>query len=314
MSDLMKIEQGYCVNCGENNFKKIHSGKDRLHGLPGEFSLDQCCSCGLHTVHPRLSLTESAKYYPSNYISYPIAPEDEKSFFSRWDRIYGRNKRCREILKRVGPGGRVLDIGCATGIFLSGMQKKGWECYGLEPSEYAAQYAHNRFGLEIFNGYLDDAPYPENFFDLITLWDVLEHLPDPAASLKKIQRLLKPGGWLVLSLPNTKAWECVWFGKYWVGWDVPRHYNIFSPDTIIQFLNKCDFITREIASFTGRHGAMVISLEFLLNDQPFKAQWKKLFLDIMRSIPVRIITYPYYSIADLLNRSSVMNIFAQQKI
>ncbi|HQF61512.1 MAG TPA: class I SAM-dependent methyltransferase [Anaerolineaceae bacterium] len=311
MSDSISVIPGNCVNCGGCHFKKLHPGRDRLHRLPGEFSVDECLSCGLITVHPRLSLEESSKYYPSDYVSYPVAVEDEKSRFRRWDRWYGREKRCRAIIKRVGSPGRVLDIGCATGIFLSGMRQHGWECYGIEPSEFAANYARRRFDLEVFQGYLENAPFPLGHFDLITLWDVLEHLPDPVTSLAQIRQLLKPDGWLVLSLPNASAWERRWFGEYWVGWDVPRHYNTFEPRTIKHLLEKCGFSIREIASFTGRHGAMLISLEFLLADKKISPRAKTIILRLMRSIVARAFTLPFYGLADALNRSSVMNVFAQ---
>lgn len=300
-----------CVICGGTRFVKVFQGRDRLHGLPGEFTLGECKTCGLLTVHPRLSREESANYYPDDYISYPQAIEDEPSWFRRLDRGYGIRKRCQPILKRVRTPGKILDIGCATGVFLNGMRRYGWDCYGVEPSAHAAEYARNRFGLNITNGYLDDIEFPEGYFDVITLWDVVEHLPDPLQSLKKIRYLLKPGGWLVLSLPNTLAWERYWFKEYWAGWDIPRHYNMFSPQTIGLLLKKCDFKTMEIKSFTGRHGALVISISFLLSDSRLSLRAKKTILDILQSFPLRVLTLPFYMVADAFNRSTIMTVFAQ---
>lgn len=305
--------QDACVICGGVEYTTLYPARDRLHGIPGEFKLDECVSCGLITVHPRLSRKDSEKYYPSDYISFPLAIEDEKSWIRRVDRKYGLEKRCQAIIKRTNSPGRILDIGCATGIFLSGMKKHGWECYGIEPSGYAANYANKRFQINIFHGYLEESNFPAAFFDVITLWDVLEHLQDPVASLEHIHRLLKPGGMLVASLPNANAWERTWFGENWIGWDVPRHYNIFTPKTINLLLSKCNFETKEITSFTGRHGALVLSVGFLLSDKNISPRNTQIILTILRSFLARAVTYPFYALADALNKSSIMCVFAKTK-
>lgn len=308
MPDNEKI----CVYCGSKEFRTLHPGRDRLHGLEGKFSVDSCAACGLISVHPRLTLAEVDKYYPTNYVSYPTAIEDEKSWLKRMDRTYGREKRCHAVMKRCGNTGRILDIGCATGIFLHGMKQHGWECYGIEPSAFAAQYAHERFQLNVFQGYLEESSFPEASFDVVSMWDVLEHVADPASTLAQIARLLKPDGWLVLTMPNADAWERHIFGENWVGWDVPRHFNIFTPKTITNQLNPSNFAVREIVSFTGRHGALVLSVQFCLADKNIPGWLKTGLIKVMQSLVMRAFTYPFYIVADRLNRSSIMTIFAQR--
>jgi 2-polyprenyl-3-methyl-5-hydroxy-6-metoxy-1,4-benzoquinol methylase len=301
-----------CIQCGCTDFITLHTGSDYLYGNQGVFSIDQCLKCQLITIHPRLSAEESEKYYPEHYLSFPIAVEDEKSKFKKIDRWYGREKKCQEIIKRTSKPGRILDIGCATGIFLSGMKLHGWECYGVEPSGFAAKYAKERFQMDVYNGYLEDAKYPDNFFDVVTLWDVLEHISDPINALLKISKILKPDGLLVINLPNAASWERFIFGKYWVGWDIPRHYTFFTPQTIRALLKQMNFSVNEIMSFTSGHGALVLSISFMLTGEKVDPWIKKTTLWMLKSYIARIITYPGYRLMQKWNKSSFMTIFAQK--
>jgi 2-polyprenyl-3-methyl-5-hydroxy-6-metoxy-1,4-benzoquinol methylase len=101
--------------------------------------------------------------------------------------------------------GSLLDIGCATGSFLSLARAKGWECRGVEVSAFAAARARERTGCEIFCGKLEDAPFGNGAFDVITMWDLLEHLPDPRRGLEKARALLKPTGLLLVNTPNENS-------------------------------------------------------------------------------------------------------------
>jgi SAM-dependent methyltransferase len=103
------------------------------------------------------------------------------------------------------PPGPLLDIGCATGSFLSLAKARGWDCRGVEVSAFAAARAREKTGCEIFCGKLEDAPYPEGGFEAITMWDLLEHLPLPLQGLEKAHRLLKPSGLLLVNTPNENS-------------------------------------------------------------------------------------------------------------
>ena len=299
-----------CKNCGSLNFEYLYPGMDRLHGFDGEFSVEICQQCELIAVHPQLSQAEMEKYYPTDYVSFPIAAEDEESWLRRLDRTYGIDRRCKVVNHRVKQPGTILDIGCATGNFLNRMQQYGWACFGIEPSEYAANYAKQRFNLQVIHGYLTNNLYPDHYFDVITLWDVFEHLPQPRNDLSILKDLLKPGGLLIITTPNAEAWGRRLFGQYWVGWDVPRHYHVFSPLTIQDMLRKSSFDTQEIISFTGRHGAFVLSCQFYLFDKRIPQWAKKIILSILRSLPLRIAAQPFFLLAEELNRSSTMTVIA----
>ncbi len=108
-----------------------------------------------------------------------------------------------EILETHAPAkGALLDVGCAMGVFLNMAQKRGWRPSGVEISSYAVQRAREQYELSITQGTLQNAAFPENHFDVVTLWDVLEHLRDPLACLVEIRRILKPGGLLMTQTLN----------------------------------------------------------------------------------------------------------------
>ena len=101
------------------------------------------------------------------------------------------------------------------------------EAYGVEPDEYSSRIAIEKYHLNVFHGNLDQASYSTSSFDAITLWDVLEHLPDPSSTLQEIKGFLKPDGILVLRVPNYDSCDARLFGFAWSGLDVPRHFMSF---------------------------------------------------------------------------------------
>ncbi len=301
-----------CSLCGSTGQKVLFTGGDLLHGAPGTFRLVECSACGQIYLTPRPEAHELDRYYPSDYISYPIAIDDEPSAYRRWDRAYGVHKRCREVIRRAGGPGRLLDVGCATGIFLHAMQRRGWEACGVEPSAYAAQYARSRLNLDVVQGFLEDAAFPGENFDLVTMWDVLEHVPDPGATLAEVSRVLKPGGWLVLSLPNPESWERALFGRCWAGWDVPRHFHLFTRRVLARQLERAGLRLEEVTSFTGRHGVLVLNVQFWMRERNVAPQTQKLVTGLLRSLPARLLTWPAYNLLDRLNKSSIMVVFARK--
>jgi len=135
----------------------------------------------------------------------------------------------------------LLDIGCSTGIFLSTAQQAGWNVTGLEPSRWAAHLASGRLsGTKIVVSTLDEADFPAENFDVITLWDVIEHLPYPSEVLLSIHRWLKPSGWLFLNTPNIASIPSRALGARWMLL-LREHIWYFSPQTLQMLLAKCGF-------------------------------------------------------------------------
>ncbi|HSU55765.1 MAG TPA: class I SAM-dependent methyltransferase [Candidatus Dormibacteraeota bacterium] len=138
--------------------------------------------------------------------------------------------------------GRVLDVGCGRGWLLQQFRKAGWDVHGTELSEQAARYGREALGLPIETGSLEDVSFPANHFDAITMWHVLEHVPEPAVMLKEVCRVMKPGGVLLVSVPNFGGVEARFFKDKWFHLDVPRHVTHLSSKTLRAALNEAGFL------------------------------------------------------------------------
>jgi 2-polyprenyl-3-methyl-5-hydroxy-6-metoxy-1,4-benzoquinol methylase len=214
--------------------------------------------------NPRPSLAEMPAHYPAEYESY-ANPSDERDAPPLLQQAYryGMDKR-RRFITRAKSGGSLLDVGCATGIFLRSMGSlPGWEVQGVEISPHAAAIARQQ-GLRVFTGTLEEAHFPAASFDAVTLWDVFEHLHDPASSLTEIRRVLKPDGLLVLRVPNVGSWDARIFGRYWAGYDSPRHLYVFDRRTLAEMLARSGFEIVSASCGIGSYPTFVLSLRFWL--------------------------------------------------
>lgn len=303
-----------CDLCKSDDYELMFELKDYLHHIEGTFRLVRCRRCGLMYLNPQPTREELKKYYPSDYHAYkPLSSVD--SPFKRLDRYYGIDKRCRAVAKRLKRRkGRILDIGCATGEFLHFMRRYGnWELYGVEPDVEAAEYARNVLGLDVFTGTLLEVRYPDAFFDAVTMWNVLEHLHQPLLTLKEVARIIKPLGLLVISIPNPDSIEARIFGRYWAGFDAPRHLFIYHLSTLKKALDLAGFEVREIRSFTGRHHVLALSVSHWLDAHISNERVSAVLKRAVSSLPARLLTYPYYLLAGWWNLSSVVTVFAVTK-
>jgi hypothetical protein len=164
------------------------------------------------------------------------------------------------LLRRSAPSGRVLlDVGSATGFFVHEASMAGWEATGIEPSSWAASYARDRLGVDVTYGTLDDAHGDK--VDVLTAWEVIEHVTDPYAFLRKSHSLLHPTGVLALSTPVTDTLVPRALGQHWIGWDkVPEHQSFFSRRSLHALLSRSGF------SVVSLHLTPVsVSLSYLLD-------------------------------------------------
>jgi SAM-dependent methyltransferase len=202
------------------------------------FTLDKCLHCGLVQVRNTPSKSELSACYDQNFFdeAYGTLMQDPgrqrteyKKFNYRWD----------EIEKKTKGAGKVLDIGCSFGFFLDAARRRGWECHGLEIAECAASYARSRFGLPVVNVPLEEADFAPESFDVVTLWNVIEHLPDPAAVVRDIYKILKPGGVVVLTTGDVESPLARLQGAKWRMLMPPIHLSHFSPSTIKYLMESC---------------------------------------------------------------------------
>ncbi len=225
------------------------------------FRMLSCRACGHLYQSPRPSPEAIGRYYPAGYAPFQPAVADLPSPLRRLElrRYYATRRRIVE--RAAGRRGRILDVGCATGNFLDAMRRAGWRAEGVEPAAEAAAYARERLGLHVITGRLEDAGLPAAAYDAVTLWDVLEHVHEPRATLAEARRLLRPGGALILGLPNPDSLEARLLGPHWIGWDLPRHLNLFRPPLLRAQLARLGLPVERISSPIHGYAVLVMSLE-----------------------------------------------------
>jgi len=157
------------------------------------------------------------------------------------------------------PPGRILDFGCGWGFFLSIASECGWQPYGLEPLPGHATYARTEFGATVVTDTLRDSTFPANYFSVATAFQVFEHLPNPAADLRRLHIMLEPGGVILVEVPNIDTWSVRLFGERHRHF-VPDHINFFSKETLSRLLEKSGF--RVIERYYPRR---CMSLHHLVN-------------------------------------------------
>jgi len=212
------------------------SGGEPLH-LEGSFKMVRCPSCQFIFLNPRPTMDSLLRFY-QEYL-----PEEGPSIES-WEKMMRPVfHRAANLLKQYGREGRLLDVGTGFGFFLVEMKKRGWEAAGVDISQKAMDYARDVLGLTILPGPLEKADFPDNHFDAVTAFYVVEHLSHPMAFLRECYRILKPGGLLLLRYPHTTPIKNLlqFFGIKNRLYDLPAHLSDFSPKMIQQCLEKIGF-------------------------------------------------------------------------
>lgn len=308
MQEILK-----CSFCGSDQRKILFKGGDLLYKTPGLYAFFECNNCGLIFLDPQPSIDDLDAIYPTNYHAFPVAVQEEKSLFLRLDKKEAINRKREFVIKNTRPQGRILDVGCSTGIFLDGMRTAGWDVCGVEPSSFAAKYARNYFGLDIQNCSFEESVFSKNQFDVVTFWDVAEHLPNPYQAFHKAADILKPGGSIILNVPNPRGFERFIFNESWLGWDIPRHFYIFSQDVLDLMLITAGFKKSKIESITGFYGAFLISVQMWLTHKSTPLKLSKVIMKFLNLLPLRILSIPIFRIAATMNRSSFYAAIAQKK-
>lgn len=229
------MENLVCDLCGRAESWCVYRVIDTNYGTPGQFSVVQCRHCNLVYLNPRPSQSERATIYPETRYD-PFSAIHQTRDLSSNSILW---KRARQFTEMRRPG-RMLDVGCADGLFLRVMQSYGWECIGVEPNQRMAEFGQRRWRLDVWHGDIFDVNDLESF-DLITFWDVLEHTPSPRNALFHARKLLVSHGVLALNVPNWDSLERRIFRERWIAIDAPRHFYHFAPATISRLLQVCGF-------------------------------------------------------------------------
>ena len=222
-----------CPWCGSENFHLHLELKDYF--LTQEtFKIVECENCHLLYTTPRPTPEEIGRYYKSeNYYSHQ---ENKKGFIPRlYETIKKVNIKHKYKIASEGilvdENKQLLEIGCGVGDFLQYAENQGWKCFGAEPSEDAVKILHTKSKAEVIKPEQIEN-YPDESFDLICMWHVLEHVDNLKWQIDQLSRLVKPNGKIVIALPNYQSYDAKYYQDKWAAYDVPRHLNHFSKEFI----------------------------------------------------------------------------------
>jgi SAM-dependent methyltransferase len=246
-----------CPLCQSSGASLHENLVDRLFGAPGTWNLRECENrrCGLVWLDPQPISSEIWKLYRNYWTHGTVEPSTARAYPDRAPSLRKRAKALAGILlpwRRTAlrsearyledrPSGKLLDVGCGSGEFLAEMANRGWHAVGLEFDEDAIRAARRHPNIEVLAGGLSDQEFEGSQFDAVTLSNVIEHLPDPVEVFAELNRVLKPGGRLVIITPNAQSLGHRQFGRCWRGLEPPRHLFIFTHSSLTAIAQRVGF-------------------------------------------------------------------------
>jgi len=243
-------EETDCPLCGRDDAALLSEAADPIPADgPGlRFAVVKCRHCGLAYTNPRPTPDSIARFYPLGYGPHrsPSGGRRVRPPAEFWSRVFGRPcPERRGVLPGSAPG-RLLDFGCGGGGYLKRMADLGWQVTGLDVAPRVVRTIQEELACDALAGTL---PHPElsaSSFDVVAMWQSLEHVHDPIAILRETLRVLVPGGTAVIAVPNFESVSAAWFGEHWFGLDLPRHLTHFTPGTLTEMLCAAGFRVKSV--------------------------------------------------------------------
>lgn len=218
-----------------------------------------CAGCGLVYTAARVGAAELAEMYAHRY-----PPE---AFLPQRARKLAKAHRELAALERLTTGRRILDVGTSYGFFLVAARQRGWETAGVEIAPEPAEYARRTYGLDVRTGTLDTVGLEPESFDVVTIRHVLEHVPDPLGMLYQARTLVRPGGLVLVAVPNLASLAFRLNGRYWWWIDPPTHLYYFTPRTLRALLERAGLQVVLSQSERGDDHPLLYALLFSLNQR-----------------------------------------------
>ena len=240
-SDALVAEPDTCPVCGGRTNRVIYPAAHDPITLDS-FRVVECCGCGLAYTTPRPLVLD--RYYPSRY----------RAYGSLVTRVLGTlyEMRVSRWTRSKPEGETVLEVGCGPGLMLAAFKRHHWRVFGIERSEEVAARARSIPGVEIVTTSIENLPADARF-DLIILFQVLEHIGEPVALLSECAKRLEPGGKVIVNVPNFASWQSRFAGPKWLHLDVPRHLNHFTPESLAQTLERAGLKLDELRFASLEH-------------------------------------------------------------
>jgi SAM-dependent methyltransferase len=237
------LERVACNLCGEDRANKIFQAEG--------YWLVRCSGCGLAYINPRLTAGARGEVYDDDYIRGHTGGEElDGDFVWTVDPTSWEATRLRYATRGI-TNGRLLEIGCATGKFLSAVQQKGWEIWGVEFNRHAACAAAKRLGSTVLAGGFEEAQLPERHFDVICLFHVIEHMIDPLATVRKIRGLLRQNGRILLECPDFGSGNARKLGPRWRMVIPKEHLYYFDECSLRRLLEQAGFRVEKVQRCGG---------------------------------------------------------------
>lgn len=288
------LEQVRCNLCGADDYEIVYPARykearpeaimETFRSSGDEILVDQlvrCRQCGLEYLNPRLR---------SDVIITGYSEGADEAFISQNSARERTFTRSLENIEKLKPAkGRLLDVGTAGGAFPGVAARREWQVLGCEPNRWMAEWGSNHYGIEIKAGTIFDLSTPDSEFDVVTLWDVLEHTPDPMSVLQECRRILKPGGLLVVNYPDIQSLVARLMGRKWV-FLLSVHLYYFTPSTLRAMLEKTGF---RVARFK-RHWQSLELGYILFRMQPYIPWLSRLGTRIVSALKLEHMQIPYW--------------------
>ncbi len=243
-----------CPVCGGDESSLFCTAIDRVRKQTSPvWRIERCALCGFGWTSPTPTAEETAGFYPPDYFGNIERTLDD--YLS--GRLLGTRswRGCTEkarLVEKYVKGGRILDVGCGDGKFLWALSRDRWDATGVDTHSATLSLVRARIpSLRLVEGDLYSGELTEGTFDVLTLWHVFEHLANPAAVLRRIFALLRPGGWLFISLPRFDSLQASIFRRHWYAFDdVPRHLYHFPKSSLDRLLRGAGFEIRRHLLFS----------------------------------------------------------------
>ncbi|MCK5582369.1 MAG: class I SAM-dependent methyltransferase [Elusimicrobiales bacterium] len=307
-----------CEICGSDDSKPFCSAKCPDGPARENFVINKCEICGFVLVNPRPDKDEMKPFYFDEYYGKPSwimkrVSNSAVSFFS-----FLRKRRIHKYKK----AGKILDIGCGDGTFLNYMRACDWKVFGVETSESGCGRCEKK-KINVSK----DITFQSEYFDIITLWQSLEHMENPFGVLKEIHKVLAEDGVLIISAPNINSMEYAIFDRFWFHLDLPRHLHHFSGATLKKLLQKSGFkvLETEHCSFEyNPYGLMQTIMNTFTPEFNFfykfakrnKTQGKKFILNMAVTLPALIVfAIPAFFVSYIFSffkRGGVIHVYAKK--
>lgn len=227
-----------CPLCDSTGIHKVLTAKD--HTVSGEsFDIWQCAHCSLRFTQDVPGPEQIGGYYQSEkYISHSETSKGIINWLYLRVRRFTLSSKRKFIEEFTGiKNGSLIDVGAGAGAFLHHMKQSGWTVEGVEPDSQAIGRAAEQYGLklkpsdELFN-------FPDEHFDAVTLWHVLEHVHDLHGYIQQLKKICKPGGRIFIAVPNYTSYDAEHYSSSWAAYDVPRHLYHFSPAAMHELMHR----------------------------------------------------------------------------